>query len=97
MSGFLSCRLTFSYLFFFYLFIEFSKGLAKYPRQREYESICDDTVSTLKAIPRKYGKCINDKTGKINPPCICKLIALTDNYIFYFVFKMRWRILLKSV
>ena len=56
-----------------------------------------DTVFSLQAIPNQHGKCINDKTGKVNPPCICKSIALTDNYVFYFIFKMHWQILLKSV
>jgi hypothetical protein len=52
------------------------QGLKNYPRNQEYVDVCYETVSALQNIPRKYGKCLDDSTMKINPQCIRKCISL---------------------
>ncbi len=63
------------------------------PRYNYYEDTCYDTVFTLQDIPSKYGKCIDDTTGKVNPPCVCKsnLIFNIGIILFSLIFKMHWQ------
>lgn len=49
---------------------EFSQGLKRTIRAQEYANICYETVAALQTIPRKYGKCIDELTGRLNPWCI---------------------------
>ncbi|CAF1580710.1 unnamed protein product [Adineta ricciae] len=55
---------------------DFYFGLINNPRREEYVDVCYDTVHALQSIPNQHGKCIDDQTGKVNPPCIYAL-ALT--------------------
>ncbi|CAF3803760.1 unnamed protein product, partial [Rotaria magnacalcarata] len=70
-------------------------GLIKYQQHKHYVDVCYDTVYTLQSIPLKYGKCIDNKTGKLHPPCIyalantiksciTKLNGLSENVAKYY-------------
>ncbi|CAF5116908.1 unnamed protein product, partial [Rotaria sp. Silwood1] len=52
---------------------DFHYGLIKHPQHKHYVDVCYDTVYALQSIPAKYGKCIDNKTGKLHPPCIYAL------------------------
>jgi hypothetical protein len=54
------------------MFLKFLQGLRNFPRQKEYVSVCHDTVRSLQNISQKYGKCFDETTKKLNPACICK-------------------------
>ncbi|UJR16471.1 hypothetical protein I4U23_003373 [Adineta vaga] len=56
-------------------------GLKDLPQRSEYVEVCYDTVFSLQAIPTQHGKCINEKTGKLNPPCIYALAAVIKDCI----------------
>ncbi|CAM4787790.1 unnamed protein product [Rotaria magnacalcarata] len=74
---------------------DFHYGLIKYQQHKHYVDVCYDTVYTLQSIPLKYGKCIDNKTGKLHPPCIyalantiksciTKLNGLSENVAKYY-------------
>lgn len=48
------------------------QGLKKYPNHKKYVDVCYDTVFGLQGVPKKEGKCVNEKTGNIMPNCICE-------------------------
>jgi hypothetical protein len=65
-----------SALFFDYMnqiyTLKLLKGFKNVPRHQDYVDTCYETVSALQSIPRKYGKCLDDSTMKLNPACIRK-------------------------
>ncbi|CAF1579218.1 unnamed protein product [Adineta ricciae] len=49
------------------------KGLIGHRHHQKFVDVCYETVYALQNIPNQTGKCIDDRTGRVHPPCIYAL------------------------
>ncbi|CAF0716845.1 unnamed protein product [Adineta steineri] len=49
---------------------EFYHGLKHSRHYQDYINTCYETVNILLQIPKRYGKCVDDSTMRMNPNCI---------------------------
>ena len=57
------------------------QDLRHLPRYEHYEDVCYETVFALQDIPRVYGKCVNERSGLIQAPCIRKCRRALDFHL----------------
>ncbi|CAF1580717.1 unnamed protein product [Adineta ricciae] len=61
---------------------DFHYGLIGHRHHQKFVDVCYETVYALQNIPNQDGKCIDDRTGKVHPPCIYALAYTIKKCMF---------------